>query len=154
MKRSVAEISAVIAKAARGAGLPLGVVEELALAAPWLSGADLGELAQILCAPDRHSLLFEVCGALDELACGRDGIEVAAAAQLAAAIGAGRGLPVKVTNAGELRRVAACPTPQIGPVDLVSEDWDQLEQLAARTYVPSTEASRQAGAGAGLIDND
>lgn len=32
--------------------------------------------------------------------------------------------------------------------------WSRLEALAHRTYVPATEASRVAGAGAGLSDND
>ncbi len=34
------------------------------------------------------------------------------------------------------------------------EHWAQVEVLAARTYVPATEASRALGAGAGLTDND
>jgi len=34
------------------------------------------------------------------------------------------------------------------------ELWRQTEMLAARTYVPATAASRLAGAGAGLTDND
>ena len=32
--------------------------------------------------------------------------------------------------------------------------WAMLERYAARTYAPATEASRQAGAGAGTVDND
>ena len=32
--------------------------------------------------------------------------------------------------------------------------WEALEARANRTYVPATEASRQKGAGAGLVDND
>ena len=32
--------------------------------------------------------------------------------------------------------------------------WQALEQLAHLTYVPASEASRQSGAGAGLVDND
>ena len=38
------------------------------------------------------------------------------------------------------------------PVD--AEAWTALERLAARTYAPATDASRLAGAGAGLVDND
>jgi len=32
--------------------------------------------------------------------------------------------------------------------------WIQLSDLASKTYVPATEASRLSGAGAGLNDND
>lgn len=35
-----------------------------------------------------------------------------------------------------------------------SQVWDRLNELAQRTYVPASEASRLSGAGAGLNDND
>jgi len=35
-----------------------------------------------------------------------------------------------------------------------AESWRRLDALARRTYAPATEASRLAGAGAGLSDND
>jgi len=34
------------------------------------------------------------------------------------------------------------------------ETWNRLSKLAAKTYVPASEASREKGAGAGLTDND
>lgn len=40
------------------------------------------------------------------------------------------------------------------PVDVDDEAFSRLSVLAARTYVPATEASRLSGAGAGLTDND
>ena len=40
------------------------------------------------------------------------------------------------------------------PCSVNSEDWSTLEKYAHRTYVEATEASRLAGAGAGLSDND
>lgn len=39
-------------------------------------------------------------------------------------------------------------------VQLADDDRDRLMALAARTYAPATRASRLAGAGAGLCDND
>lgn len=39
-------------------------------------------------------------------------------------------------------------------VALNAASWQALEDLAARTYVPASAASRAAGAGAGLSDND
>lgn len=38
--------------------------------------------------------------------------------------------------------------------DVSGAAWDRLAALAHRTYAPATEASRQAGAGAGQSDND
>lgn len=39
-------------------------------------------------------------------------------------------------------------------VDVGDEDWSKANDLAARTYVPATDASRLTGAGADLDDND
>ncbi len=41
-----------------------------------------------------------------------------------------------------------------GQVWVEDAAWARLEQYARRTYVEATEASRNAGAGAGLLDND
>ncbi len=49
---------------------------------------------------------------------------------------------------GELRRPG--PDAHVLPVAL----WRRLDHFAQRTYAPATEASRRAGAGAGLIDRD
>ncbi len=40
------------------------------------------------------------------------------------------------------------------PCSVIQKDWEIVEMYAHRTYVESTEASRIAGAGAGLQDND
>ncbi len=45
-------------------------------------------------------------------------------------------------------------TPHIGEVTLAPKAWTRLNHHARRTYVEATEASRLAGAGAGLHDND
>ena len=44
--------------------------------------------------------------------------------------------------------------PVIGSVEVETTTWQLLETLAHRTYVEATEQSRNAGAGAGLNDND
>ena len=47
------------------------------------------------------------------------------------------------------------PTPMpLGGVEVNNETWSELVALAAKTYVPESNASRAAGAGAGLTDND
>ncbi len=43
---------------------------------------------------------------------------------------------------------------QAGDVPVDAEIWQQLNTLAYRTFVPDSAASRLAGAGAGLTDND
>lgn len=41
-----------------------------------------------------------------------------------------------------------------GALRVDDQQWHRLLSLAAHAYVPSSERSRQAGAGAGMIDND
>lgn len=43
---------------------------------------------------------------------------------------------------------------QIQTVEVDSASWTELHRFAHRTYVPASEQSRSAGAGAGLSDND
>lgn len=38
--------------------------------------------------------------------------------------------------------------------EINSSEWKQIENLAAKTYVPASHTSRSEGAGAGLTDND
>lgn len=47
---------------------------------------------------------------------------------------------------------APCPWP--ARVMIETDTYQHLKDLAFQTYVPSSESSRQAGAGAGLNDND
>lgn len=44
--------------------------------------------------------------------------------------------------------------PRIAEAEVEAAAWARLEQYAHRTYVEATDASRMAGAGAGLHDND
>lgn len=44
--------------------------------------------------------------------------------------------------------------PIIGEVTVDDHSWAAVERYAHRTYVKATDASRMAGAGAGLVDND
>jgi hypothetical protein len=45
-------------------------------------------------------------------------------------------------------------TAKCNPATIPQQDWSVWSACAAKTYVPETEASRLAGAGAGLTDND
>lgn len=44
--------------------------------------------------------------------------------------------------------------PRVGRSDIRGSDWQALERLGARTYVPASALSRARGAGAGTTDND
>lgn len=121
MIRSGAEIRAEVLKAARGAGLPLGVAEDLALLAETLPDDDLARLAQMIAEPARHDTLIEAC--LDQDMTGQNAL---------------------FDNV----------TAQTGARDVAEATWSLLSTLAARTYVPESDTSRQSGAGAGDIDND
>ena len=44
--------------------------------------------------------------------------------------------------------------PRTGAGTVGHDEWNALDRYASRTYVPASEASRLAGAGAGLSDND
>ncbi len=46
------------------------------------------------------------------------------------------------------------PEPASGGADVDPETWTGIAALAARTFVPASEASRAHGAGAGMTDND
>jgi hypothetical protein len=83
-----------------------------------------------------------------DVLCGTDG-EVAVSGDLRAAA------PVSVDIAFGLQQFAGEIVHEVlEPVDVEDGLWRDLQALAARTYVPASEHSRLAGAGAGLSDND
>lgn len=49
---------------------------------------------------------------------------------------------------------ATAAGPQVARLSVDDERWRAAEQLAAKTYVPTSEHSRHHGAGAGVTDND
>lgn len=52
------------------------------------------------------------------------------------------------------RELGQAPAPKAGGVAIPADLWRRFTALAALTYVPASEHSRLAGAGAGLSDND
>ncbi|MEX0340532.1 MAG: DUF3726 domain-containing protein [Arenibacterium sp.] len=65
MIRSGAEIRAEVLKAARGAGLPFGVAEDLAHVAETLGGAEIEKLSAMIADPRSHGKLLDFCLARD-----------------------------------------------------------------------------------------
>ena len=57
----------------------------------------------------------------------------------------------KVELVPENKEIHASPT---FSTEISSDEWDSLNDFAAKTYVPASEHSRLAGAGAGVADND
>lgn len=144
MKRSVNEIQGLVLKAARGAGVPLGIAEDLWAAVPFiLKTKALGDVVDVL-EEASFAPLQGAASALDLRQCGQDvpapsGVSPALYTALAAARG--------VLPECEMK-------PASGAQDVSGQVWGRLNALAKRTYVPSSEESRAAGAGAGLTDND
>lgn len=140
--RSRAELAAAMMKAARGAGLPLAIAEDLYHLASFVDEKDVVWLTQDILAGAQA--LQDITHALDEMACGEDfdrsesiAVKMAVSRSLELPGDVSSGLPV-----------------QPGPLTIDSGVWSQLDALASRTYVPETEQSRSEGAGAGRIDND
>ncbi|WP_375265704.1 DUF3726 domain-containing protein [Planktotalea sp.] len=145
--RSANEISSMVLKAARGAGLPLGCAEELARAAPLLSST--GNLPCVL------EALGRPCEApiLDQgVVRGGHPVQAVIAWQDLSAAGVSVKLECNVDAA--LLDAMCSPKKVVGPFEVDESLWSTFAQYAAKMLVPESEASRLAGAGAGLSDND
>lgn len=90
-----------------------------------------GEDVVRLCNVDAPDLLHFYCATFGDVTCAQDGDDFI--------------LRVTDTSPGR-QAIQAC--------DFPDDIWQVLADFAAQTYVPATEASRLAGAGAGLTDND
>ena len=162
MIRSRNEIAGLVYKAARGAGWPLGLAEDVAAAMDFCADpgpalrAIAGHLAQ---GPGE---VLETIATLDALQAGLigqadlpNGPILLALAQMRSHNAA----TVTLDHAHKMLRLHSPPAvepaqPASGAVEVDDDLWSVLAGFAAKTFVPATEASRIAGAGAGLSDND
>ncbi len=154
------EIETSVLKAARGGGLPLGHAEDLAAASRYM---DMEALRCCPCSGD-HVAAMDVPFALDRVAVGQGPVRVvgdvsvikAYVAAIEAAIGTS--LIWETTKTGavfhEFRGEAPSEHVTLGRRFLPDAVLEHLKEMAAKTLVPETDASRAAGAGAGLTDND
>ena len=132
MKRSINEIQSMVLKAARGAGVPLGLCEDLSRAVPFLiKNKVLDQVSHLIDAGCN-----EAQAAIDSAILGQrpplpSGIPV----PVIVGIAASQGLNLEYEN--NTMRLTSSPP-----------------MTPANTYVPASDASRLAGAGAGLTDND
>lgn len=156
-EKSANEIEGLVLKAARGGGLPLGHAEDLASAAAYL---DLDGLTEC---PVKTGAALALPLALDAIMLGKgpqevpcEAVVMTAYAKAAEAV-MGRTLKWRETRDGVVIEAFTAPcgaSDPLGRRDVSEALLTHLEELAAKTLVPETEASREAGAGAGLTDND
>ncbi|PTX54826.1 hypothetical protein C8N43_3647 [Litoreibacter ponti] len=181
-RRAMAEMQALLLKAGIGGGLPLGHAQDMAALAPLLmSDPQLLAMATAALEGPHHAVRTEgtaqhlvieqariaMAGPVlvDALICGADRVvlhdldwpmllwPVLAHAQKVFGAYFQIDKPGKHTlmiTPSETDRME--PFGPAQPVPLIP--LERLTALAAKTYVPATEASRLSGAGAGLRDND
>ncbi|HEV7254918.1 MAG TPA: DUF3726 domain-containing protein [Mesorhizobium sp.] len=113
-------------------------VASLCLLAPALAGvAERSERAVLLRAGGRELVV---------------GADIAQAATALDGLDAGDGLTISLLPAS--RPPGGSPPRPAEPVAIPEGLWRRFGRLAALTYVPASDRSRLAGAGAGLVDND
>lgn len=201
MKRSQNEVFGMAVKAARGAGYPPGIADELAQATLWLCQKDCAgveALVEDLGYP--HKLVaFKKTGREMRLSDAPTGTLAISAVDALAAKLCDRAIVARAPNSLMVLGACGVATRELGfavnisgwaiidrgeivslsgeipagdlaislipskdnstdmpakPIEVADQTWTALEALAAKTYVPASEASREKGAGAGLTDND
>lgn len=162
MSRSLNETEILIRKAAFGAGWPLGLAMDLGRAAAeaYRLGQDgAGQALALLQAPQGAADFAGLVGFFDGLEPGQtlagpqNPPQIITA--LAALLGTERGGVFESLSEGwRLKITLETRAKKPARADIEPEDFTALAALAAKIYVPASEASRIAGAGAGLTDND
>lgn len=167
------EVTATLAKAARGQGVPQGhadVVVPAAVAALGL-GVAPDDVTAVFCGPhvaaDFKQTRVAMAGpiAVDMLLCGTKAIcleQVDSPPVLKclldnAIIHNGLRAELEVMRRTVIVRLSAtttAPETSRGPLSIDDTAWALWQSWAALTYVPESDASRLGGAGAGLTDND
>jgi len=148
------EIEMLVLKAARGGGLPFGLAEDLSAVAAYLD-FDVLETCPCQGAAPQIAVL---CAALDRLQAGVEPQKVSVDPALLSAFAAwaqaqsGQGLEQYADGAISLTTGGGATS--LGRRSLPPALLAHLQDMAAKTLVPETEASRTKGAGAGLLDND
>ena len=166
MKVSGTELAALAGKAARGAGAPPAQAADFGRAAlrHLAAGRDVAGLRDALASlPDGPilSVPLMLARALECAGSGRPPDPVRAQDWSDLATSYLEALPflARATAAGQSILIEIDPkhpgaTAPVARIDLPDDFASALQALAARTFVPETAASRLAGAGAGLTDND
>lgn len=167
------EVGGMALKAARGAGISLGQAEDLARTAVYLAGTS-GDVRSITDALQEPTVAADVTWGDDTItintgsaavigpiirdafAMGYNSATLADLAQapLIAAVLAENGVSLTWDGTTLARSDTTVIKLTCKAVVIPAADWTIWRDLAAKTYVPESDASRLAGAGAGLTDND
>lgn len=167
------EVAGMAQKAARGAGFPVGQAEDLGRIAAYLAGtgANVAPVTAALqeavsdidvrwtdsCA-EVHAgpaiLIGPVIRDAFAMGCTKAVLADLAHAPLVGAFLAENGVAQNWDGLTVTLSDTTVLTAKCNPVTIPPQDWRVWSDCAAKTYVPETEASRLAGAGAGLTDND
>ncbi len=206
MRHSLNEIEVTLRKATIGAGIPVGLAQDIGQAAAWLaacgmdgagaglaaitgkSAAAIGQVADggamtftdasvayagpsamdflaaghavQLTGMDAPLLLVGLAGVAAttydlDIACdfGAAGVVSVTPDGLSGDLPAALGRDVNLT-ASPATSVANDTKASAAGIEVADAVWNNIVELAGKTYVPESEASRLLGAGAGLTDND
>lgn len=173
LMRALNEVEGMVQKAARGAGFPQGQAEDLGRVAAYLASTS-GDVRSVTDALQEAITEVEVSWNAETVVVKngpaiivapivRDAMRVGHAtvtlaktahAPLVSAFLAADGIAQTWNGCDVSRSDTTVLRPTCGAVTIPDADWTAWSAFAARTYVPETTASRLAGAGAGLTDND
>ncbi len=180
---SLNEVQATVTKACLGAGADPGSADEIGAAVRWLCCADAAHFDVVLRLLQRDgSYCGQLTAAIDfAVATGRYSTNCETPEVLIGLAGVASRTGARVRVSGPDWGVTAhrgdlvdrggevvpgpviiesdhdhggAPNPEQAATVSPSDEWTAICAVAARTYVPSSEHSRTAGAGAGLTDND
>lgn len=162
MRVSRSEFEATVRKAARGADWPAALAEDLSRAAGALAstGGTGGELGLNMVEDDQRDILAATITAFEMSLSGAPSTVTGVADDLLAgcalSLGAEHGVGFDIKANGDDATISAAPAKPVEIVEIFvsAKVWDSLQTLAHKSYVPASAASRLAGAGAGLTDND
>jgi hypothetical protein len=167
------EVGGMVQKAARGAGIPLGQAEDLGRIAIYLASTSKVVTAitnalqedpsnvdvvwgkdAITVKSGPAALLGPIIRDAFAMGCSTATLADLDHAPLIAAYLADGGIALTWDGKTLERSDTTVIKPTCNPVAIPDVDWSIWAALAANTYVPQSEESRLAGAGAGLNDND
>jgi hypothetical protein len=169
MKLSLNEVETTVTKAAQGRSIDYGIAAEIGVGARWLCARGFDGISEAVsalsfCGDPETAVTRLGLPAVDLAAATESPVRVvdcssplmlrALAAQVECAVyvdaSTGKGNPAWVVDPDS----SPDESEALETTALATPAWDQIVTWAALTYVPSSEHSRIAGAGAGLTDND
>lgn len=164
MRVSRSEFEATVRKAARGAGWSPSLAEDLsrATAALAATGGESTLWAIQMIEREQSDLLANTIAAFELALSGEPAIVPASSCSTILLVACSRSVAAEHDVGFDLEadgaelRIVVTETKPTKTVEIFVQKtiWERLQALAHKSYVPASVASRLAGAGAGLTDND